>query len=252
MTADVVIRGGTVVDGTGRPGRAADLAITDGVISGIGAVLSGRHELDASGQIVTPGFFDIHTHYDAQVFWDPALSSSCWHGVTSVIAGNCGFSIAPTREAQRGSIIRTLQAVEDMSEVMLTAGIEWDFETFADYLSSVERRGTVLNFGCYVGHSPVRLYVMGDEGYEREATGAEIARMRVVVADAMRAGAVGFASSFSANHRGDRGLPVPSRNGTREEFIELASVLGELGRGAAVYAPGQPVTWRDSYEIQPR
>jgi N-acyl-D-amino-acid deacylase len=252
MAADLVIADGTVVDGTGGPSRRADVAVKDGRIVGIGEGLTGEKVIDARGLVVTPGFFDIHTHYDAQVFWDPALSSSCWHGVTSVIAGNCGFSLAPTREAQRGSIIRTLQAVEDMSEVMLEAGIEWDFETFGDYLGSIERRGTVLNFGCYVGHSPVRLYVMGDEGYEREGTDAEIAQMRVVVADAMRAGAVGFASSFSANHRGDRGLPVPSRNGTREEFIALASVLGELGRGAAVYAPGQPVTWRDSYEIQPR
>ena len=127
---------------------------------------------------MTPGFFDIHTHYDAQVFWDPALSSSCWHGVTSVVAGNCGFSLAPTRAPQRGSIVRTLQAVEDMSERMLNAGIEWSFETFGEYLSAVERRGTILNFGCYVGHSPVRLFVMGDEGYEREATPDEISAMR--------------------------------------------------------------------------
>jgi N-acyl-D-aspartate/D-glutamate deacylase len=217
----------------------------------VGEGLAGSDVIDATGRIVAPGFFDIHTHYDAQVFWDPSLSSSCWHGVTSVIAGNCGFSLAPTRAPQRASIVRTLQAVEDMSERMLNAGIEWSFETFAEYLSAVEGRGTILNFGCYVGHSPVRLFVMGDEGYEREATPEEISRMRAVVAEAMRAGAIGFASSFSANHRGDGGRPVPSRNGTKDEFVQLASVLGELGCGAVTYAPGQPVTWRDSYEIQP-
>ncbi len=252
MGADLVIRGGTIVDGTGAPMRRADVAVKAGRIVAIGDNLDATRVVDATGHFVAPGFFDIHTHYDAQVFWDPGLTSSCWHGVTSVIAGNCGFSIAPTREAQRGAIVRTLQAVEDMSENMLNAGIDWSFETFAEYLALVERRGTILNFGCYIGHSPVRLYVMGDAGYEREATPDEIARMRDVVADGMRAGAVGFASSYSANHRGDRGLPVPPRNGTKEEFVALASVLGELGYGAVVYAPGVPVTWRDSYEIQPR
>ena len=251
MGADFVIRGGTVVDGTGAPSRRADVAVQDGRIVAIGDDLEGDRVVDATGRIVAPGFFDIHTHYDAQVFWDPGLSSSCWHGVTSVVAGNCGFSIAPTLPAQRGVIVRTLQAVEDMSEAMLNAGIDWSFETFAEYLALVERTGTILNYGCYIGHSAVRLFVMGDEGYEREATDDEIAAMREVVADGMRAGALGFASSFSANHRGDRGLPIPSRNGTREEFVALASVLGELGYGAVSYAPGVPVTWRDSYEIQP-
>jgi N-acyl-D-amino-acid deacylase len=251
VDAELVIRGGTVVDGTGAPARRADVAVHAGKVVAVGEGLTGTEVIDATGRMVTPGFFDIHTHYDAQVFWDPALTSSCWHGVTSVVAGNCGFSLAPTREPQRGSIVRTLQAVEDMSERMLDAGIDWSFETFGEYLSAVERRGTILNFGCYVGHSPVRLFVMGDEGYEREATPDEISAMRDVVAEAMRSGAIGFASSFSANHRGDGGRPIPSRNGTKDEFVQLASVLGELGRGAVTYAPGQPVTWRDSYEIQP-
>jgi N-acyl-D-aspartate/D-glutamate deacylase len=223
MTADVGIAGGTVVDGTGAPARRADVAVTGGRVAAVGDDLDGRERIDARGSLVTPGFFDIHTHYDAQVFWDPAFTSSCWHGVTSVVAGNCGFSIAPTRPAQRGAIVRTLQAVEDMSERMLDAGIDWSFETFGEYLALVERRETVLNFGCYVGHSPVRLFVMGDAGYEREATPDEITAMRRVVAEAMEAGALGFASSYSANHRGDRGRPVPSRNGTADEFVALAS-----------------------------
>src|ERR1700674_5247439 len=195
MQADLVIRGGTVVDGTGSPPRRADVAVQAGRIVGVGQGLAGADVIDATDRVVAPRFFDIHTHYDAQVFWDPALSSSCWHGVTSVVAGNCGFSIAPTREPQRRSIVRTLQAVEDMSEVMLNAGIDWSFETFRQYLSVIEARGTILNYGCYVGHSPVRLYVMGDEGYEREASDEEISRMRAVVADAMRSGALGVASS---------------------------------------------------------
>lgn len=256
MRADFVLRGGRLVDGLGTAPREADVAVANGRIAAIGPDLARAFEaaevLDVRGRIVAPGFFDMHTHYDAQVFWDPALSSSCWHGVTSVIAGNCGFSLAPTRPEQRGAMVRTLQAVEDMSEKMLDAGIDWRFETFSEYLALIERKGTILNYGCYVGHSPVRLFVMGDAGYEREATPDEIARMREVVAESMRAGAVGFASSYSANHRGDRGLPVPSRNGTKEEFVELASVLGELGYGAVSYAPGMPVSWRDSYAIQPR
>ena len=251
MAADLVVRGGIVVDGTGAPTRRADVAVHDGRVVAVGDGLDGDTVIDARGRHVAPGFFDIHTHYDAQVFWDPGLTSSCWHGVTSVVAGNCGFSIAPTRPEHRGTIVRTLQAVEDMSERMLDAGIDWSFETFAEYLALIEARGTILNYGCYVGHSPVRLFVMGDDGYEREASADEIARMRAVVAESMRAGALGFASSFSANHRGDRGLPVPSRNGTRDEFVALASVLGELGRGAVAYAPGVPVTWRDSYDVQP-
>ncbi len=252
MAADLVVRGGVVVDGTGAPGRRADVAVTDGRVVAVGDDLDGADVVDATGRFVTPGFIDIHTHYDAQVFWDPGFTSSCWHGVTSVVAGNCGFSLAPTRPEHRGAIVRTLQAVEDMSERMLEAGIDWSFETFGEYLALVERRGTILNYGCYIGHSPVRLFVMGDDGYERAASPDEIARMRAVVADGMRAGALGFASSFSANHRGDRGLPVPSRHGSKDEFVELASVLGELGFGAVTYAPGEPVSWRDSYELQPR
>jgi N-acyl-D-aspartate/D-glutamate deacylase len=153
---DLVIRGGTVIDGTGAPRREADVAISDGRIAEIGDRLDGERTLDASGHVVTPGFIDIHTHYDAQVFWDPALTPSSWHGVTSVVAGNCGFSIAPCREEHHGLIGRTLQRVEDMSLPTLEAGIPWDFETFPQYLDSVERRGTVLNFTAYVGHTAVR------------------------------------------------------------------------------------------------
>ena len=135
MTADIVIRGGTVFDGSGAPGRAADVAIAGGVIREIGSNVRGTRELDASGCAVAPGFIDIHTHYDAQVFWDPALTPSCFHGVTTVVAGNCGFSIAPTRPAHREVIARTLESVEDMTPASLAAGIPWDFETHPQYLA---------------------------------------------------------------------------------------------------------------------
>jgi N-acyl-D-aspartate/D-glutamate deacylase len=248
----IVIRGGTVVDGTGAPARPADVAISDGVITAIGDGLEGDDVIDATGLVVAPGFVDIHTHYDAQVFWDPALSSSCWHGVTTVVAGNCGFTIAPTRPEHRAVIVRTLQAVEDMSEQCLTGNVPWDFETFGEYLDSVERNGTVLNFACYVGHSAVRLFVMGDDGYDRPATPDEVARMRAVVREAMEIGACGFASSFSKTHRGDGGRPVPSRQSDHDEFVALSQAMAETGRGVVCYAPGAPVTYADAYELQAR
>src|SRR3954454_9906842 len=145
MSTDVVIRGGTVYDGTGAEGRQADVAITDGVITEIGPDLQGERELDASGCAVTPGFIDIHTHYDAQVFWDPRLRPSSYHGVTTVVSGNCGFAIAPTRPEHRDVIVGTLENVEDMDAATLEAGIAWDFETFPEFLDSVGRRGTLIN-----------------------------------------------------------------------------------------------------------
>src|SRR5580704_1642088 len=204
MDGDIVIRGGTVIDGTGAPGLSADVAVTGGRIAAVGEGLRGTREYDASGQIVAPGFIDIHTHYDAQVFWDPWLTPSSFHGVTSVIAGNCGFSIAPVRSKDVALLARTLQHVEDMSFDTLAAGVPWDeFESFPQYLDAVERRGTALNYGCYVGHTAVRLFVMGEESYERAARPEEVARMQAVVAEAMAGGAAGFASSSSPTHNGD-------------------------------------------------
>src|SRR4051812_37664796 len=188
--ADIVIRGGTVIDGTGAPGRRADVAIEGDTITEIGDGLHGTQEIDASGHVVAPGFIDIHSHYDAQVFWDPALTPSSYHGVTTVVAGNCGFSIAPVKPRDRELLVKTLMHVEDMSPDTLFAGVPWDsFETFPEYLDAIETRGTVLNYACYVGHTAVRMYVMGDESYERAATDDELATMRAIVREAMDAGA---------------------------------------------------------------
>src|SRR5437588_1073238 len=189
MAADLVIRGGTVFDGSGGPGRRADVAISDSVIAEMGPDLRGERELDASGCAVTPGFIDIHTHYDAQVFWDPHLRPSSYHGVTTVVAGNCGFAIAPTRREHHEVIARTLENVEDMDVDTLSAGIAWDFETLPEYLEVVRRRGTRLNFTAYAGHTPIRLFVMGDDAYERAANPEEIGRMAQLVRLGIGAGA---------------------------------------------------------------
>jgi len=250
MPAEIVIRGGTVVDGSGAPGRAADVAIAGGVITNIGANLRGERELDASECVVAPGFIDIHTHYDAQVFWDPALRPSSYHGVTTVVAGNCGFAIAPTRPEHHDVIVHTLENVEDMDPATLSAGIVWDFETFPEYLDSVRRRGTQLNFTAYIGHSAVRLYVMGDAAYERAATDDEVERMCGLVREAIEAGAAGFSTSYSFAHRGVDGKPVPSRFAENDESQALFRAAGETGKGVVLMTPGQ-VTYADMYEWQP-
>jgi len=252
MSAEIVIRGGTVFDGSGAPGRLADLAIAGGVIREIGPKLRGQRELDASGCAVAPGFIDIHTHYDAQVFWDPALRPSCFHGVTTVVAGNCGFTIAPARPEHHDVIVRTLENVEDMDPATLNAGICWEFETFPEYLELVHRRGTVLNFTSYIGHSALRLYVMGDAAYERAATADEIDRMCWLVSEALAAGAAGFSTSFSFAHRGVDGKPVPSRFAQRDEVEALFSAAGKAGKGVLLATPGEQCSYPDFYEVQAR
>jgi N-acyl-D-amino-acid deacylase len=243
MDAQIAIRGGSVIDGTGAPARRADIGIVDGKVAEIAERVTAPREIDATGRIVTPGFVDIHTHYDPQVLWDPSLSPSCWHGVTSVVAGNCGYSIAPTRAAERASLLRTLDKVEDMRLATLEAGVEWDFETYGEYLDAVARRGTVINFGGYVGHTPVRLYVLGDDAYERKATDDEINRMKQVVADSLNGGALGFSSDRGGFHIGDGGRPVPSIMASQEETEALMRVTGEINRGMIHIAPGENYEW---------
>jgi N-acyl-D-aspartate/D-glutamate deacylase len=257
-----LIRGGTLVDGCGAAAYPGAVGIRDGRIAALGDVRGkAKQTIDAAGMIVAPGFVDIHTHYDAQVFWDRMLTISPWHGVTSVVVGNCGFGIAPTRPEHRELILRTLENVEGMSIDALNAGIgeEWPFETFPEFLDVIERRGTAINIGALVGHTPVRLCVMGEEATEREATADEIERMRSIVNEALRAGAIGFASSKSPSHVGYAGRPVPSRAASLAEIEALAGCLGDVGYGtlqatigggffldefAAIQrATGRPVSW---------
>ena len=239
MNADLAIRGGTVIDGTGNPGRRADLGIANGRITEIDQTVKAPKEIDATGRLVCPGFIDCHTHYDPQVLWDPWLSSSCWHGVTSVVAGSCGYSIAPTKAADRASLIRTLDKVEDMRVATLEAGVNWDFETYGEYLDVIQRRGLAVNFGGYVGHTAVRLYVMGQDAYEREATPEEINRMKAAVAEAIQGGALGFSTDRAGFHLGDGGRPVPSIAASQQETEALIGVTAEIGRGVVHVAPGE-------------
>ena len=226
-----VIRGGTVIDGSGTPGISADVLISGGKIIEIGHNLVGDRVLDATGCVVAPGFIDIHTHYDAQIFWDPALTPSCFHGVTTVVGGNCGFSIAPVRPGDRELMANTMEKVEDMDPATLLEGVPWDFESFPEYLDSVEQHGSLLNFSAYVGHTAVRLYAMGDDAVGRAATADEIESMAVIVREAMEAGAVGFATSFAITHIGADGSPIPSRWADRAEIEALFTAVADTGRG---------------------
>ena len=249
---DIAIRGGTVVDGTGAAGVHADVRIRDGRIEEIGQGLTAETTLDASGCVVSPGFIDIHTHYDAQVFWDPALTPSCFHGVTTVVAGNCGFTIAPTRPEHRETIALTLENVEDMNPATLEAGIPWDFETFPEYMASVAKRGTVLNYAAYVGHTALRLYHMGHDAYERAASDDEIAAMANSVREAMQAGAAGLATSFAPTHVGMGGKPVCSRLAEPGEFEAMAMELSKLGRGVIEATLGTGFGYDTIYDFQRR
>jgi N-acyl-D-amino-acid deacylase len=250
MANELVIRGGTLYDGSGAPGVRADVGIAGGRITEVGPGLDGDRVLDAGDCVVAPGFIDIHTHYDAQVFWDPALTPSCFHGVTTVVAGNCGFSIAPTRAEHQNLIARTLENVEDMDVAALEAGIPWDFATFPEYLASVARHGVGINFAAYAGHTALRLFVMGDAAYERTATLEETAAMQQVLREAMDAGAAGFATSFAMPHRGIDGKPVPSRFADRAEFEALLETMGEVGLGVVSIAPGDPCPPADMFDLQ--
>ncbi|MEY2471232.1 MAG: hypothetical protein QOK28_561 [Actinomycetota bacterium] len=249
--ARVVIRGGTVVDGTGADGYEADVAVEGDRIVDIGPTLTGDSYLDAEGCVVAPGFVDIHTHYDAQVFWDPALTPSSHHGVTTVVAGNCGFSISPTRPTDRDLVGRTMEKVEDMDPACLAEGIPWDeFETFPEYLDCVRRRGSALNFAAYIGHTPVRLYVMGEDAAERAAKPEEIAEMVALVDEAMEAGAAGFATSRALTHLGADGRPIPSRVAERDEIEALAGAVGRSGRGVVAVNGGEGFGFTDCYKVQ--
>jgi N-acyl-D-aspartate/D-glutamate deacylase len=240
---ELAIRGGVVVDGSGRPAVRADVGIDGGRITEIAASVDAEEVIDASDCLVTPGFLDLHTHYDPQVLWDPLLSPSSQLGVTSVVAGNCGFSLAPCAVDQRASITATLCNVEDMRPETLRAGIDWSFGTYGEYLQTVADRGTGINFGGYVGHTAVRQWVMGDDAYERTATSEEIDRMAGVVREAIGAGALGFSSDRSPFHRGDKGRRVPSAVADMAEVEALWRAVDDTGRGLIHVAPGEDFAW---------
>ena len=245
MTYDVVIRGGRVVDGTGLPGFAADIAITGDRIAKIGRINEpGVREVDADGCIVAPGFIDVHTHYDVQLDWDPIASPSCWHGVTTVLTGNCGFTVAPARPEDVGWLAAMLSRVEGMSKQALAEGFEFKGGSFDDFWSRLEGRLGV-NAGGYVGHCAVRRWAMGDDASERAATPAEIAEMQTLVREAMQQGALGFSTSQIDIHVGDDGREVPSNHATREEIVALASVLAEFDHGAIEIIPHSFATGYD-------
>jgi N-acyl-D-aspartate/D-glutamate deacylase len=247
---DLVIRGGTVIDGSGAPRRVADVAVLAGRISAVGAVGGrGGREVDASGLCVCPGFIDLHTHYDAQYTWDPYATSSIWHGVTTTVIGNCGFAIAPCRPQDREVTLRTLVKVEGMSLKAMQAGITWEFETFPAYLDALERRNPSLNVAALLGHSAVRQWVMGRAAQQRGATGDEVAQMAGLVREAMAAGAIGLGSSTAEAHVGDGGLPVPSRLADLDELKALTRAMGAGGRGLLEITVGATTTLDDLRDI---
>jgi N-acyl-D-aspartate/D-glutamate deacylase len=237
---DLVLRGATVVDGTGAPAQHVDVAIRDGLIAEIGKVTAtDATTVDLDGLVLAPGFIDPHTHYDAQVLWDPDLTPSSWHGVTTVVIGNCGFGIAPTLPQHRPIIMRTLENVEGMPYAALEAGIRWEFETFPQYLDAIDRSPMRVNVAALIGHTPLRFYVMDEDATERVATDTEVARMCALVGEAIDAGAIGLSTSRSPGHVGAYGKPVPSRSADLSEIRALAQVLGDKRKGTleAVYGP---------------
>ena len=232
MAFDLKITNGFIVDGSGKPGFAGSVAVEDGRIAAIGNVEGlSEQTLDAGGGVIAPGFIDMHTHYDAQILWDRRLSISPSHGVTTVVMGNCGFGIAPTRAAHRDLILRTLERVEGMSLAALRAGVgsDWAFESFPQYLDAIEDAGSLINVGVYIGHTPTRLYVMGTDAVTREASAEEIGAMCRIVREATEAGALGLSSSGSPTHHGFDGHPVPSRLAAFEEYDALIGALAEHG-----------------------
>jgi N-acyl-D-amino-acid deacylase len=240
---DLVIQNASIIDGSGGPARRGALAVRDGRIAAIGAdVGAAREHVDADGLTLTPGIVDIHTHYDAQLTWDPYATPSTALGVTTVVIGNCGFTIAPCRLQDRDLTLRNLTHVEGMSLEALRAGVRWEFESYPEFLDAMERRGVVPNVGSFVGHSSVRTYVLGDDATKRAARPAEIAEMRGIVVDAVRAGAIGFATSTLEQHNGENGVPMPSRLADEQELLALTGALGEAGRGVFMLTKGMTTT----------
>jgi N-acyl-D-amino-acid deacylase len=236
---DLVIRGGTVVDGTGSPARSADVAIENGVIVEVGKVEGrGSREIDADGALVTPGFVDIHTHYDGQITWDPLLTPSCWHGVTTIVMGNCGVGFAPVKPESHDWLIGLMEGVEDIPGAALSTGIRWEWETFPEFLDAIDSVPKAIDVGTQVPHGAVRGYVMGERGAKNEpASESDIEAMADIVREGIRSGALGFSTSRTLAHRAIDGEPVPGTFAAEDELFGIGSVLGELGTGVFELAP---------------
>jgi N-acyl-D-amino-acid deacylase len=237
---DLVIRGGTVVDGTGAPARTADVTVDRGHITGVGAFPdeTAMRTVDADGLLVTPGWVDIHTHYDGQATWDEVLAPSSWHGVTTVVTGNCGVGFAPARPDRHDWLIGLMEGVEDIPGSALAEGMHWDWETFPEYLDSLDQRKWTMDVGTQIAHGAVRSYVMGDRGARNEpATPKDIEAMKQLVKEAIEAGALGFSTSRTLAHLAIDGEPVPGTYAAEDELFGIGSALGELGTGIFELAP---------------
>lgn len=240
---DLLIKNGMVVDGSGGARYRADVAVQDGKIVRIGRLNDkAKQVIDADGHVVTPGFVDGHTHMDAQVFWDPIGQCSCYHGVTSVVMGNCGFTLAPCKKEEADYVFRNLERAEDISRAAMLEGIKWSWETFPEFMDAVDRTPKGINYAGYIGHSALRTYVMGERAFSEQATAHEIDRMASIAKDAVEQGAIGFSTSRTFNHTTADDRPVASRVADWEEVSRIVTAIGETGRGVfeiAGEAPGR-------------
>ncbi|HSS22826.1 MAG TPA: amidohydrolase family protein [Mycobacterium sp.] len=247
MTYDLIIRNGTIVDGLGGEPLIGDVAVRDGVIVVVGAVgalrgASALREIDATGRLVTPGFVDLHTHYDGQSIWSERLTPSSAHGVTTVVMGNCGVGFAPCRQADHDVLVDVMAGVEDIPGVVMTDGLPWTWETFPEYMDALETRQRDIDVAAYLPHSPLRVYVMGQRGADREpATPEDLAKMRALAKEAVEIGALGFASSRLTIHKTESGSPIPSYDAAREEIEEIARGVVDGGGGLLQFVPDIPV-----------
>lgn len=238
MKLDLLLRGGTVVDGSGAPRMLADVGVQDGRIVSVGRITdSAKRVIDADGLVVSPGFIDGHTHMDAQVAWDPLGSCSCWHGVTSVVMSNCGFTLAPCKPADRDWYMRSLAYVEDIPTTAMSAGIDWTWESFPQYLATVERLPKAINYGMYIGHGAVRMYVMGRRALTDVASDDEVRAMAQLVQQGLDAGAMGFSTSRSHTHLTPENTPVASRIADWTEIEQILAVMAERKRGIFQIGP---------------